>query len=145
MGLRTADITFPVTLFYDGNCPVCMKEIRWLREKDQHQRLILENIQLPGFSERFPFLDPVELDRLLHARLGDGKIVTGVDATLAAWAAVDKGFWIAPLRWPILGWLADLGYRVFARNRHGIARRFAWYFGQPGCDGESCSIDNRTK
>ncbi len=133
MRLTRSDISFPITLFYDGGCPVCMKEIRWLQKHDKHSRLRLESIRADGFGERFPALDLEELDRLIHARLGDGRIVTGVDATLAVWCAVDKGHWIAPLRWPVVGYFADLAYRSFARNRHAIARRLSWYFGENSC------------
>ncbi|WP_281646184.1 DUF393 domain-containing protein [Parendozoicomonas sp. Alg238-R29] len=133
MVLKRRDISFPVTLFYDGSCPICMKEINWLYKKDKDQRLHMIDISRGGFSEEYPEMDPEALDRLIHARLGDGRMVTGVDATLAAWEAVNLGSWIAPLRWPLLRSIADLGYRIFANNRHSLARRFAFFLGRPSC------------
>ena len=133
MALRRDEIRFPVTLFYDGDCPICMKEINWLDRKDTLQRLQLVDITHKDFDSNYPDLDPVALDRLIHARLGDGRIVTGMDASLAAWEAVGMGVWVAPLRWPLLRKLADFGYRHFANNRHALAKRFAFLLGNPVC------------
>ncbi|WP_196221198.1 thiol-disulfide oxidoreductase DCC family protein [Sansalvadorimonas verongulae] len=130
---KREDVRFPVTLFYDGGCPICMREINWLNRKDTRRRLRLVDINQEGFHQNYPDLEPAALDRLIHAKLGDGRIVTGMDATLAAWEAVGLGAWITPLRWPLLRPLADFGYRHFANNRHTLARRFAFLLGNPAC------------
>ncbi len=133
MALKRSDITLPVTLFYDGNCPLCLREINHLSRLNQAGQLQLVDIHSDGFAQRYPELDPEELDRFIHARLGDGIIVKGVDATLAAWEAVGKGIWIAPLRWPLMRIVADGVYRLFARNRHTISRRLAPLLGRNAC------------
>ena len=133
MVLKRSDVCYPVTLFYDGSCPICMKEINWLMKKDKQQRLDLVDVSRDDFCENYPDMNPEALDRLIHAKLGNGRIVTGVDATLAAWEAVGLGYWIAPLRWPFLRQLSDFGYRMFAANRHSLARRLAFLLGKPAC------------
>ena len=88
---------------------------------------------MDDFTNSYPEFDLADLDRVIHARLGDGKVVTGVDATLASWEAIGKGFWIAPLRWPLIRSVADMAYRVFANNRHTLARRLGFLLGNPVC------------
>ena len=133
MPLKRKDICFPVELFYDGQCPICMKEINWLRKNDKWNRLVLVDIQQDNFENTYPEFDFSLLDQKIHARMSDGSVVTGVDATLASWEAINKGFWIAPLRWPVIRFLADQAYLLFANNRHSLARRFAFLLGHPSC------------
>ncbi len=134
MVLKRKEITLPVTLYYDGNCPLCMKEVNHLSSMNGKGQLILVNIKDDGFAEKHPEFDLEKMDQSIHASLGDGRIVTGVDATLAAWEAVGLGCLIAPLRWPGVALLADWGYSVFARNRHGISRHLAPFLGKNPCN-----------
>ena len=136
MVLKRADITLPVTLFYDGDCPLCLREVEHLSRKNRKGLLRLVNIRDKGFAENYPEFDLEELDRLLHARLADGRIVKGVDATLAAWEAVGMGCLIAPLRWPGVACIADWGYELFARNRHELSRRLGPVLGKNACKNE---------
>ena len=48
-------------------------------------------------------------------------MVTGLDATHAAWQAVGRGWLYAPLRWPVIRIVADMAYNLFARNRYTIS------------------------
>ncbi|MGY0217818.1 thiol-disulfide oxidoreductase DCC family protein [Endozoicomonadaceae bacterium StTr2] len=133
MTLKRKDVTFPVTLFYDGHCPLCMKEIHWLESLNTDRKLLLVDIHQENFQQCYQNLDPEQLDRKLHARLGHGRLVTGIDATLAAWESVGRGFWIAPLRWPLMRYVADVIYKIFARNRHAVASRLGFLLGNPTC------------
>ncbi|HET8807658.1 MAG TPA: DCC1-like thiol-disulfide oxidoreductase family protein, partial [Methylophaga sp.] len=61
-------------------------------------------------------------DRALHGQLADGSMIYGLDVTAKAWALVDAHRWIQILRWPLIRWFTDTGYRLFARLRHPIGR-----------------------
>ncbi len=121
MALKRNDVCFPVTLFYDGSCPLCNKEVNWLKTQNKFGRLMFEDIKEANFSNRYPALDSTELDRTLHAKLGDGRMVKGVDATISAWEAVGKGWMLTPLTWPVFSSIAGLAYQGFANNRHWLA------------------------
>ncbi|KEI73416.1 thiol-disulfide oxidoreductase DCC family protein [Endozoicomonas elysicola] len=133
MVLKREEISLPVTLFYDGECPLCMREIDHLSKKNRKGLLKLVDIRQDGFQEKYPEFDVVELDRFIHAKLADGRIVKGVDATLAAWEAVGMGCFVAPLRWPGVACIADIGYSLFAKNRHGLSRRLGPFLGKNEC------------
>jgi len=110
-----------LTLFYDSYCPLCATEMDQLRELDKQQRLRFEDIHAADFAERYPDIDPQAADRILHARYADGRMIYGLDVTHQAWKLVGKHRWIAILRWPVIRWFADIGYRFFARYRYGIS------------------------
>ncbi len=111
-----------LTIFFDGDCPICAKEINALRARDSKQRLKFENIHAADFVYRYPYIDIVKADRVLHGQLADGSMIYGLDVTAKAWSLVDAHSWIQMLRWPVIRWFSDLSYRLFARLRHPIGR-----------------------
>lgn len=125
-------------IFYDGGCPLCVKEMRHLKKLDERNHIQFENINEADFAERFPHVN-VNVDdanAYLHGQLADGRMIYGLDVTHAAWREVGKGWLIAPLRWPGIRWLADKIYLGFARHRNRISRLLT---GQSRCS--QCRID----
>lgn len=118
-------------IFYDSHCPLCAAEMRTLQSLDTNKRLQLEDIHANDFSERYPHIDTVEADRLLHGQLANGKIIQGLDVTCLAWKLVGKHKWMQALRWPVIRVFADISYKVFARYRHQIS---SFVTGKPRCE-----------
>ncbi|MDF2177780.1 DUF393 domain-containing protein [Aliiglaciecola sp. CAU 1673] len=112
-----------LTLFYDGNCPLCNFEVRHLRRWDSCDEIRFVDINNDEFTACYPDLDRAKLDAILHAQWANGTWVSGLDATLAVWRVVGKGGWIAPLRWPLIRPFADVLYGLFARYRHQLTGR----------------------
>ena len=139
MVFRRRDIHFPVTLLYDGDCPVCIREISWLRQQNSKGNLALINFREESFASQYPGIQLEQLDRRLHAVLGNGRVITGVEATFAAWESVGKGWLLLPLTWPGAHCLAEVSYNWFARHRYGIARFLSPFIGPAECSGKSCS------
>ena len=50
-----------LTIFYDGHCPLCAAEMQTLQSLDTQKKLQLEDIHADSFSERFPYIDKVEV------------------------------------------------------------------------------------
>ncbi len=105
-------------LYYDGSCPVCSRFCRTI-EKSPHSDLIEKvDYTAEGFDAKREGLDRDALDRELHARRNDGKILRGFDAILAVWELSGRT-WLARLGGlPLVHGLGVLGYRLFARHRH---------------------------
>ena len=102
------------TLYYDGNCPICLREMARL------QRLKSDDLQLRDIHA---MLDPSLPDRdtllrNLHLRYADGRLVTGVEANIAAWRCTPYGRWLSWLRWPLLRPVVDSTYQRWARWRY---------------------------
>lgn len=109
------------TLFYDGSCPLCVAEMDQLRALNHNRTLAFEDILAPGFSERFPDINPTDASNILHGKLSDGTLLLGLDVTHKAWSLVGKKRWIGLLRLPVIRWFADHAYLFFARNRYKIS------------------------
>ncbi len=136
-----------LTIFYDGNCPLCQMEMRKLAQLDQHGKLHFEDIQQSDFKQRFPDLNWANLNARIHVMQSDGVIVTGLDATYLAWKAVGKGWVYAPTRWPVIRWFADLCYRFFAKYRLQLSFILTGKKRCEACDiqSKSCSIATSAK
>lgn len=124
-----------LTLFYDGFCPLCVREMAQLRQIDKQGALQLVDIQLAESQALYPQIDFSEASRILLALTADGRLLRGLDSTHAAWSAVGLGYRTAWLRWPVIRWFADKAYLYFAANRYRISY---WLTGQARCDNGSC-------
>jgi predicted DCC family thiol-disulfide oxidoreductase YuxK len=125
-----------LTIYYDALCPLCRMEIQHLEKLDTSGRLRLEDINASDFTARYPHIDPVAADRILHGETGDGQLIFGLDVTCLAWKLVGKGHWFAFLRWPIVSPIADGFYYFFAKHRHRIS---SW-FGRPQTCDQTCDL-----
>ena len=112
-------------------------EINQLRAYDTDNQLLFENIHAPDFVKRYPYIDQVRANKLLHGQLSDGGLIYGLDVTCMAWKTVGKHRWLSVLRWPFIRWFADLGYLFFARYRNSISGLFA---GKKDLQCQACKI-----
>lgn len=123
------------TMFYDGRCPLCMKEIEHLRRWNTEKQVRFVDINSDTFRECYPQVDPDAAMAILHGQLPDGRIITGVDVTVEAWEHVGKGHWVRWLRWPGIRRISPALYRLFARHRHSLAGLLT---GKQRCDRDDC-------
>ncbi|WP_407310715.1 thiol-disulfide oxidoreductase DCC family protein [Pseudomonas sp. nanlin1] len=111
----------PLTLYVDLDCPLCAREVNWLRRHASPQRLQLVDISAADFDPAATGKSQQTLSECLHARSADGQWLTGIDATLWSWRAAGVGKWAAPLAWKPLRPLFLLAYAVFKRARPHLA------------------------
>ena len=113
-----------IRVLYDGDCPLCSREIRFLERRDRGRgRIQFEDIAGPTFDPGAYGLEAREVMKRIHGVLPDGTVVAGMEVFRRAYAAVGLGWLMAPTRWPGLRRLADLTYRIFARNRLRLTGR----------------------
>ena len=118
------DADYDFEVFFDGDCPLCVREINMLARLDRRDRLKLTNIAAPDFDAvAVAGLDWQTLMDEIHGRLPDGTIVTGVEVFRRMYGAVGLGFLLAPTRWPGLRQAADFAYTRFAKNRLKLTGR----------------------
>ncbi len=106
----------PDTLYYDGKCPLCAKEITLLA-KLKDRNLILSDIHSVS-AGRASWPDQREMLRVLHLKTQSGKWLVGLDANVAAWQHTRIGWLFSPLRWPIIRLFADRVYGWWANRRY---------------------------
>ncbi len=109
-----------VTVWYDNDCPLCVREIRLMRRLDQRQSIDFVSIQ--GATGC-----PISNDELMqrfHAQERGEPIVSGAAAFAAMWRAIPVlrpvGL-LARFR-PIL-WMLERMYRGFLIIRPWLQRR----------------------
>jgi predicted DCC family thiol-disulfide oxidoreductase YuxK len=124
-----------IRVLYDGECPLCSREIRFLERRDRGRgRIQFEDIARPDFDPAIFGLDARQVMARIHGALPDGSVIEGVEVFRRAYAAVGLGWLVAPARWPGLRRLADLAYRIFARNR------LRWTGRESACEEGRCEV-----
>lgn len=108
---------FEIKVLFDGECPLCAREISFLRRRDRRGLIAFEDIAAPGFDATRYGLDQHAVMSRIHGVLSDGEVIEGVEVFRRLYTAVGLGWLIAPTRWQLLRGLFDRAYRVFARNR----------------------------
>jgi predicted DCC family thiol-disulfide oxidoreductase YuxK len=112
-----------LTLFYDGLCPLCSREIAHYRKHAPPDAVTFVDIAAPDFRAAGNGLDAVAVHRVMHVKLGE-EVRTGVDAFTALWDAIPRYRWAARLaRLPGVKLLLSIAYAAFARGRPLLARR----------------------
>lgn len=114
-----------VELFFDGACPLCAREVRFLRRLDAGGRVLFTDISDPAFDARALGKRPEDLMASLHARLPDGSWLDGVNSFRAVYSAVGLGPLVAVSRLPGIAWALDRAYALFAKNRLRLTGRCA--------------------
>lgn len=101
------------TLFYDGNCPICLKEIKHLQVLAD-DALVFKNI-------RELALEAEEEDKLLsqlHVKTATGEMLTGFSANIRAWQHTKYRPFLGLWYYPPFKWLGDLGYAIWLKYYH---------------------------
>jgi predicted DCC family thiol-disulfide oxidoreductase YuxK len=119
-----------VELFFDGQCPLCTREIDLMRRLDRRGRVLFTDIAAHDFDAARIGKTQDELMARIHARLPDGTFAEGVEAFRLTYAAAGLGPLVALTRLPGVSHVLDAGYRWFAANRMRLTGR---------CDSERCT------
>jgi predicted DCC family thiol-disulfide oxidoreductase YuxK len=124
-----------VTVYFDGACPVCSREIEHYRKKDAAGRLRLVDISHPSFDAAQEGVDAVKVQKVMHVRRADGSLATGVDAFIAIWDVLPGFYKLArTARRASVHFLLSGGYKVFSAIRPYLPKR------QTGCQDGRCSV-----
>jgi predicted DCC family thiol-disulfide oxidoreductase YuxK len=120
-------------LLYDGECPLCRREARFLQKRNRHGRLAFADIAAPDFDAAIYHTTRAELMGVIHGVFPDGRIVQKMEVFREAYRAIGLGWLLAPTGWPGLRWLTDRGYEWFARHRLGIGKMFGRHQSAADC------------
>jgi predicted DCC family thiol-disulfide oxidoreductase YuxK len=123
-------------VFFDGECPLCVREIRLLRWLDRRGRVRFTDIAAESFDpstvgRTFEDLMARIQGRDLEVDGTPGPWVEGVEVFRRLYAAVGFSPLVALTRLPGVRHLLDAGYRWFARNRLRLTGR---------CTADSCGL-----
>jgi apolipoprotein D and lipocalin family protein len=110
-------------VYFDGNCPICSREIAWLEQRPHSRNVEFLDIADVVRSGAIPAgLTEEDLMGRIHAIDDAGNVSVGMDALREVYLRCGLR-WVARMsRLPGLKQAADAGYGVFARNRMAIGR-----------------------
>lgn len=116
---------YPLTIYFDGACPLCLAEMTNLQLRNVAGLLRFEDASRPDFKNYPPGTDRPALMALLHVQCADGRVLRGAEAFRLIYA----GAQLRGLAWlisaPGLRQLVDWVYPFVARNRYRIPRSVA--------------------
>lgn len=120
-------------VFYDGDCPICSREIAFLRSRSPEDRVTFIDINSPQFNPDLCNKSKTILKSTFHARKENGEWLMGMEVMarlygLAGFHRLER-FLNSP---PILA-VTKICYRIFARYRPTLQR----------CKGDSCNSSSR--
>lgn len=132
-------MTPALTLYFDGLCPFCVAQVRRLQGWNGERRVAFVDIAQPDFDPAPLGVDMAALNRELHGRTRDGRMLSGLDCMLEAYTQLGRGWLAWPLRMrplrPVLAWF----YRGFARHRYRISACLGMRV-PARCDGARCAM-----
>lgn len=141
---------YPLTLFYDGSCPLCSAEIRNLRLRDTGARLRFVDCSPAGFVSPIPGSTQADLMQQMHGLGAQGQVLRAVELFEAAYRAVGLAWVSRLLAHPLVRPIAERAYPWVARHRHRLphpliqglferaARRAAQRAAQASCGDGVC-------
>ena len=112
-----------LTLYYDGQCPLCVAEVEFLQSRNALGQLAFIDITQTGFETSGHNISCEAAMAQLHGRTTDGQVLIGVPVFAMAYKLANLPVlaWLLSRRW--LMPLLQPTYVLFAKHRQAISKR----------------------
>ena len=119
-------MTERATVFFDGSCPLCRREIAFYRRLRGAETICWQDVSQNDDQSVAPGLTRSAALARFHVMLGDGRLVSGGDAFRAVWRRLPLFRPAALLlSLPGLRWVLNRAYDGFLKVRPVLQRRMA--------------------
>ena len=120
----TAPSQAQLTLLFDGGCPLCVREVRFLERRDRVRRIRFVDIDAADYNPAdHRGIGYREAMGRIHAIASDGTVLRDVAVFREAYCLIGLGWLYAPTRWPLIGAVVDRIYAVWASRRLQLTGR----------------------
>jgi predicted DCC family thiol-disulfide oxidoreductase YuxK len=114
-----------ITLLYDGQCPLCVREVNFLRKQDRDRGLVkfvdvMADTYNPEHYAGVTFA--AAMDRI-HGILPDGTVLKNVAVFRSVYQALGMGWVYGITQIPLIGAIADFIYGIWAKYRLQLTGR----------------------
>jgi len=114
---------YPLTVYFDGECPICRREIDLMKMFNRKRHLQFIDFSNSSYKSADHGLKQCDLARVIHACWSDGTLITGVEVFRETWEAVGLGFLARFSRLSMINKLLVTVYAWFAKNRLRLTGR----------------------
>ena len=109
---------------FDGGCPLCLRETRFLKKKDSSNKINFIDINNDSYNPSlYKDISYVEAMSNLHGILENGDIIKGLDVLAYSYELIGLGWVYYPLKIDFLAPLLRLFYQYWAKYRLKITGR----------------------
>ena len=109
---------------FDGGCPLCLRETRFLIKKDVSNKINFIDINNDSYNPSlYKDISYVEAMSNLHGILENGDIIKGLDVLAYSYELIGLGWVYYPLEIKFLSPLLRLFYQYWAKYRLKITGR----------------------
>lgn len=114
-----------IKLLYDGECPLCMREVNFLQKKDAGRgKVAFVDIAANDYNpEENAGIDFETAMGRIHGILPDGTVIKNVEVFRRVYEALGMGWVYAITKLPVLGGLANFIYGIWADLRLRLTGR----------------------
>ena len=114
----------PLSVFYDGSCPLCAAEISLYQRADSDEALHCIDVSSPNFCGDDNITRDEAMSRF-HVRTADGRQTSGARAFVALWLALPTWRWIGRIsNNAVVVFLLERFYRLFLHGRPLVVTLF---------------------
>ncbi|PSB11960.1 thiol-disulfide oxidoreductase [Pleurocapsa sp. CCALA 161] len=117
--------TWKIKLLYDGECPLCVREVNFLTKQDAGRGIIkfVDISSLDYDPQDNAGIDFATAMGVIHAVLPDGTIIKNVEVFRQVYEQLGLGWVYAITKIKIIGAIADWVYKIWADWRLKITGR----------------------
>lgn len=117
--------SWQIKLLYDGECPLCLREVNFLQRRDAGRGLVaFVDIADENYTpEAHGGVDFETAMGRIHAVLPDGTVIKNVEVFRRVYETLGMGWIYAATRWPIVGPIVDRLYEIWADWRLALTGR----------------------
>ncbi|OWY66354.1 thiol-disulfide oxidoreductase [cyanobacterium TDX16] len=121
----TQSLSWQIKLLYDSECPLCMREVNFLRKRDANRGLV-EFVDIADENYNPATNGGVDFETAMgriHAILPDGTIVKNVEVFRRVYEILGMGWIYAATKLPVIGFIVDRIYGIWADWRLALTGR----------------------
>ena len=113
-----------LTIFFDGECPLCKREVDFLQSRNQKRNLSFIDINGKDFGlyQNYGINYKQAMERI-HALKNDGSLIKDIEVFQEAYNWIGLGWIYAPTKLPVIDKLIEFIYRLWAKYRLRITFR----------------------
>ncbi|MDX2213731.1 MAG: DUF393 domain-containing protein [Oculatellaceae cyanobacterium bins.114] len=117
--------TWKIKLLYDGACPLCLREVNFLRRRDAGRGLVaFVDVADENYSaDANGGVDFETAMGRIHAVLPDGRVIKNVEVFRQVYEVLGMGWVYAITKVPVIGFIANASYELWADYRLPLTGR----------------------